>query len=420
MTDQPDFRSDTAAPSSQAQPPVTAEQPQQAKPASSGQWPPPSAPERPVVAQPTYVQGQSGRGGFGRGFGAGFGFALGLGVVLTVSSIITTVIMMASLATLIQTPAGTASTQLETIWGPGSAKDKLRAVQISGTILAESGEGGVLGGGTYGYEVADMIRELDADEAAGLVLLVNTPGGSVTGSAAIANAVSDYKQRTGKPVLVHVSSMSASGGVYSTSSADEIWVDEGAMVGSIGVFIGPISRYENVTGIGSTILQPGVTAERVEQEFISAGRGKVFGNPFAPADEAVKKQYQELIDEDYANFVERVAQGRGINPDVIRNEMGAAVFAPDKAKAYGLINGVKGRDEFFRYAAEKFGVNPNETKVEMVAEPGPLAELLGAKRAFGASLPVEQGPGIVPPLNSGVCNPQSVVVYHGSLHSVCG
>ncbi len=360
-------------------------------------------------------------GGFGSGFGKGMGFALGAGVVLTVSTVLSLITLLASSALLAGSIEDGASTTLTTVWGDDDAEGTLRAIEISGPILADASEGSVMSAGTYGYEVAQMIRDLDGDDADGIVILANTPGGSVSGSAAIADAVADYRERTRKKVLVHVSSMSASGGVYSTSTADEIWADEGALVGSIGVISGPFQHYSDVTAIGSTILQPGVEAGKITQEYLAAGRGKAFGDPFNEMGEAERKQWMEMINASYDTFVQRMVEGRGMNAKTIRETMGAGVFGVEKAKEYKLIDGKKGRDEFFRYAAQQAGLDPKDTKVQQVtADAGLLGSLLGAERAYGQALPAAQGQGVTPVLSEAMCSPRAILALRGPSSSICG
>lgn len=407
-------------PESQSVPPTT-------RPESAGPQQPTPPQQQVQAPQPGYRPGYAAappkqRSGFGRGFGAGLGFALGLGVVIVVASIVSGIMFVISIASLAtSTPAGTASTQVSTIWGDETAEHSLRAIDVAGTILADNTDGALLGSGTYGYEVASTIDALTPDDSSGLVLLVNTPGGSVTGSQAIADAVSRYRERTGQPVLVHVASMSASGGVYATATADEIIADHGSLVGSIGIISGPFQRFENVTAIGSTILSAGVEAESITEEYLYRGEGKDFGNPFREMTEAERSQWMDMLDFEYDQFVQIVSEGRGIDESVIRDEMGAGIFATAQAQEYGLIDGVMGREEFFAHAAEAAGLDPQETRVDKFTYPtGFLGSLLGVERIHGHSPVAEQGAGVTPSLSRAICGPTSVLAHYGPLTSACG
>lgn len=359
------------------------------------------------------------KGGFGRGFGLGLGFALGMGIVVTIASLLSGVLMVIASLSLISTSTDMASTNLTTIWGSGSKS--LRALAIDGAIMNDSSSGTLLQTGTYGQEIASQIDDLSADEASALVLLVTTPGGSISGSRAIADAVVRYQERTGHKVLVHVSELSASGGVYATATADEIIADHGTFVGSIGVIMGPYQRYNGVTATSGTLLQQGVTTTGgVTSEYFSAGKGKDFSNPWRALTQEERANYKTAMDNEYRNFVAYVSKYRDIPQERIVQQMGAYLFDTARAKEYGLIDGVMGRDEFFRHAAKTAGLDPNDTEVEAIAPTGGLASLLGATRPYGVAPAAEQGEGRVPVVSSSICGGREALAFSGDLAKVCG
>lgn len=401
---------------------------------SDTNFPPPSAPtpnpeptpaahqqaaQQPLPAPmaPQFVETK--KHGFARGFGRGIGFGLGLGAMLLVTSLATLILMVTSLATMTPTASGTATTNLNTIWGSGTGK--LRAINVSGAILSDASDGALLTAGSYGNEIAQEIDGLGADDASGLILLVNTPGGSIGGSRAISDAVERYQERTGQKVLVHVTSMSASGGVYATATADEIISDHGTLIGSIGVIFGPFTQYDGVVGTTGNILESGVTTTGgITQEYLSAGKGKDFGNPYRPMTDEERANYTAGLEVEYDNFVEHVSSHRGIPAETIVNELGAFMFDPETAQAKGLVDGVMGRDEFFRRAAEQAGLDPDDTRVEAVRAPTAWESLLGATRTFGQAPAVEQGAGIVPAVSKAFCGGGQPLVFAGEVASVCG
>ena len=373
---------------------------------------PPSQPEAPPQAE---------KGGFKRGFGTGVGVGLGLMAGFVVLSIVGGLFALISLGMLLSsiTKDG-ASTSLERVWGTEGASGHLRAIRISGTIMTDADDGALLSSGTYGYEVADQLDSLKTDQADGVVLLVNTPGGTITGSKAIADAITRYRERTGKPVLVHVEGSSTSGGVYSTATANEIIADHGSMIGSIGVILGPLPRYKDVVATGSTLLQQGITTTGgISQEYITAGSGKDLNNPYRDLTEQERQRLQAMVDDDYEIFVAEVAAGRKLDPQRIRNELGAGIFSARQAVNVGLADAVMGRDEFFRHAATAAGLDPDKTVVERVAEPTGLSSLFGAKRAWGTSLPLS-ALGEKAVASASLCSVTAPIAYAGDLSGVCG
>lgn len=382
------------------------------------QWPAPQAPGAARTAAGTIPERPQGT--FRKGFGWGAGVGTGLALVGTVIGAVSTIGLIIGTLAMAATTLGSATTN-DVIWGSGEGR--LRAIRIEGAIMAEGSGGGLLSAGTYGYDIAAELDALGKDDASGVVLLVNTPGGSISGSKAIADAIVRYQERTDQVVLVHVSEMSASGGVYATAPADEIIADHGTLVGSIGVIMGPFTHYDGVTATGSTLLEQGVTTTGgITSDYFTAGTGKDFGNPFRAVTEEERAHYQAGIDAEYAKFVSHVSKYRDIPEAEIRGELGALIFDPDAASANGLIDAVMGRDEFFRHAAEAAGLDPDDTAVEAAMGEVGWTSLLGIRQArpVGMAPAVEQGPGITPVLNAGICSGTRPLVFAGDLATVCG
>lgn len=396
------------------------------RPAGNGQLPAPGGYPPPLPQRPGYrPQSPSGRpeGGFRRGFGLGAGAGVGLGAAIGLAGLISAIVGALLLAGLGNSAAGlnTAAAQpLETIWGSPTAAHKLRAVYVTGPIMATAADGSALTGGSYGYEIAAMVDDLDAADADGLLLLMNTPGGSVNGSKAIADAVARYQQRTGKTVTAHVQGLSASGGMYAMAGADKIIADHGSLVGSIGVIYGPFNRFKDVTAITGTILEPGVvTTGGITQEYLTQGKGKDMGNPFRDMTAEERKVMTDGMAIIYGDFVDWVAQARGIPAATIVENLGAHVYDPETAIANGLIDAQLGVEEAYAEAARVAGVDPAQTRVETATAPSLLVQLLGAEaRVFGQAVPLT---GSDPKVTAAICSATpTLLVYHGSLKAACG
>jgi protease-4 len=361
---------------------------------------------------------------FTRGFGTGFGFALGVGVVMVALSLISVFSMIGLTATAAaaQGTEGSAAAPLATIWGKPTAKHTMRAVYVTGPILGSSSDGIALTGGTYGFEVADMIDKLGKDDAGGLVLIMNTPGGTIYGSKAIADAVTRYQKRTGHKVVAYVEAMSASGGMYAMAGADHIISDYGTLVGSIGVIMGPFERYKNVTALDGGLLAGGVQAGSITSEYLTQGKGKDFGNPHRDMTPEERKVYTDGMAREYQQFVDHVAAGRKISAATIRDDLGASMFDPATAKEKKLVDDVTGRDAAFRKAAELNGLNPDDTRLEAKSAPSFLQVLLGAEKRVYGSAPAAQPIGGQPArATATICTGAPVTLaWHGDLGRVCG
>lgn len=423
----------TAGPSAQQQPashPQAAPPPQAMTPppprpqAGRSPMPPPPPPPPAWPAAPAAVPGVESTGtAFRRGFGLGSGIGVSLLVVSLVGGLLSGLLMLAFAGAAGALAGGQSAQPLRTLWGDATDHRRIRAVPVTGAIMTDPSEGAVLSAGTYGYEVAQVLDGLDAEDADAVVLLMNTPGGSVTGSRAMHDAVDRYRQRTGKKVYAYVQGMSASGGMYTMANADEIVADHGSLVGSIGVIMGPIERYRDVTALTGTILTSGVvTSGGITAEYITAGRGKDAGSPWRDMTAEERATFQSMIDYEYEQFVRIVSEGRGIDRSVIVDELGASILGTARAEEVGLIDATMGRDEAFRHFAEASGLDPNDTRVVTSAAPSLLNQLLGADaRVPGAAPAVEPREGQPARPTSSLCTDRTApLVWHGSVAGVCG
>ncbi len=251
----------------------------------------------------------------------------------------------------------------------------LLAIAVTGVILGEKQGTSLfsdLGLATYGYQVkADLEQAARRSDIKAVILEMDTPGGTIFGAKAIADAVQTYQRRTGRPVVAYVRGISASGGVYAMAGADHIIADHGTLVGSIGVIFGPLSRYTNVVGLDGGLLMGGVqTTGGIVEEYITAGRSKDLGNPFRDLTTEERAVLQQGVDYNYDAFVEHVAAGRAIDAGTIRSQLGALIFDEGTALHHGLLDEVGNRDQAYAQAAELAKLKPGNWQVARVDQGG--------------------------------------------------
>ncbi len=274
----------------------------------------------------------------------------------------------------------------EFVAGERSADTRLVAVPVIGPILGEDrGGGGFLTaatGVTYGYSIKERLLELAEDDGVdGVLLELDTPGGTIYGSKAIADGVAEYRARTGNPVVAYVGGISASGGMYAMAGADEIVADHGTLIGSIGVIFGPFVRYNDITAVDNGILFGGVeTSGGVEFEFLTAGRSKDLGSPYRDMTAEERKILEEGLDNAYDDFVAHVADGRDLTETEIKNDLGALIFGEQQALGNGLIDTIGAREEAWERLAELAGAQGSDWRLDrsLPSEPGFLDLLIGA------------------------------------------
>ncbi len=275
----------------------------------------------------------------------------------------------------------------EYVAGERSAGTRLVAVPVIGPILGEDrgGGGGLLSaasGATYGYSVKETLLELaEDDDVDGVLLELDTPGGTIFGSKAIADGVAEYQASTGKPVLAYVAGISASGGMYAMAGADEIVADHGTLIGSIGVIFGPFVRYNDITAVDNGILFGGVETEGgVEFEYLTAGRSKDLGSPYRDMTPEERKTLEEGLDDAYDQFVDHVADGRGLSSSEIKNDLGALIYGEQQARSNGLIDTIGAREVAYERLAELAGAEGSDWRLDrsLPGEPSFFDLLAGA------------------------------------------
>jgi protease-4 len=311
--------------------------------------------------------------------------------------------------------------------GEKDSENKLLSVPVSGIILGSAPEEdfnfGLSDFLTYGYDIVDTLEEAAEDEdIKGIFMTFRTPGGTIFGSQAIYRAIKDYREKTGNPVVVYIEGISASGGVMAMVAANNIYADYGSLIGSIGV-LGPSLTYFNkpIATDGGLFGGGIVTEGGIEQTPITAGRGKDLGNPFRkPSDEEIAN-LKAGVNNEYENFVKHVASGRNMEPEMIRNEMGAQIFDNKTAQAYGLIDGTQYRSEAISSLAKLAKLGDDYKLIKPVYSRDSLMnQILGV--FYKASSPLGNANQLAnQQLQQQLCGSsrQLTLAYHGNLASIC-
>ncbi|GIW59811.1 MAG: endopeptidase IV [Patescibacteria group bacterium] len=309
------------------------------------------------------------------------------------------------------------------VYGTENAADKILQVPINGIILGDSSDGmdfaSILYGGiTYGYDVKDYLRwAAKQDEIKGVVLMINSPGGTIVGSQAVADAVAEYREVTRKPVYAHIAGLGASGAYWSAVSTDKIYADYGSVTGSIGVIMGSILYYDNPTAYGDSFGASVDTENGIKEYSLSAGKGKDFGNPFRPPSEEELRIYQSSLENEYSRFVEYVAERRGIDAQIIRDQIGAHVYDNMTAESLKLIDGSQMKEKSYEVIAESAGIE-NAYQVVGLEGPGFFEKLFAMPMEIVRERRVE-GTREDMLKKSSFCAPKTILAYHGDLQASC-
>ena len=218
------------------------------------------------------------------------------------------------------------------IWvcGEGDEDDpQILRVKING-IISDTKED------LFGREKASALSALKKIRAAtydeeiqGLYLILDTPGGEVTLSDIIADAVQRFKKaQEDRFVLVEMGSLCCSGGYYIAAGADYIIAHPTTITGSIGVLVSTINAAELAKKIG------------IESVVIATGTNKAMLDPLKPVDQEHVKIFKKAVDVDYERFLSIVSKGRKIPVDRLRPIADGRILSADEAKELKLIDAI--------------------------------------------------------------------------------
>lgn len=198
------------------------------------------------------------------------------------------------------------------------------------------------GDGIESDDLIDQIKKLrDDDDVKGLVLRVNSPGGSAYGSEQIWKALDDFK-RSGKPLAVSMGDLAASGGYYISCGADRIFAEPVTITGSIGIF----GMVPNLGGLFSDKLG-------VRFSVVKTNKNSDFGNFTKPLTPVQRAMMQAYVNRGYELFTKRCADGRGMKQDSIKAIAEGRVWDGRTALSIGLIDEFGGIDDAVCYVAAK-------------------------------------------------------------------
>jgi len=176
--------------------------------------------------------------------------------------------------------------------GTGKALPHTAVVEIKGEIASGEDTGAE-------YVVSSLRTAFEDAGAQGIVLLINSPGGSPVQAGIIYDEIRRLREKHKKPVYAVVEEACASAAYYIAAATDRIYVDKASVVGSIGVLMG---------GFGFTGLMEKIGVER---RLLTAGDNKGFLDPFKPMNEQERAFAQRLLSQIHAQFIDAVKQGRG-------------------------------------------------------------------------------------------------------------
>ncbi|MEY4966761.1 MAG: signal peptide peptidase SppA, type [Pseudomonadota bacterium] len=205
-------------------------------------------------------------------------------------------------------------------------------VEAAGEIRDGTAKDSLLGAnaGIASDDLSQAIRQAARDKAIkAIVLRVDSPGGSVTASDQILHAVK-AAQKAGKPVVVSMGGVVASGGYFISVTANRIVAQPGTITGSIGVLTGKISFNKTLGLVGAN------------SEQVSVGRNTLMGSPLSPYTPEQLVILNRQADVIYDDFTAKVAAGRKLPLDKVRAVARGRVWSGTDAQTHGLVDRLGG------------------------------------------------------------------------------
>lgn len=199
-----------------------------------------------------------------------------------------------------------------------------------------------------------------------IVFRIDSPGGGVAASQEIYEAAKRVRD-AGKPIVVSMGSVAASGGYYVACGADTIMANPGTTTGSIGV----IAEFPNIRELLGKI--------GVKYDIVKSGRYKDIGSPFHDMTQAEKIQLQSWVDDAYDQFVSVVAEERGLSKKAVLRIADGRVFTGQQALKLGLVDLIGDYEKAILLAAELGGISGKPDVVKLQQRRASLFDLIFQK-----------------------------------------
>lgn len=240
-----------------------------------------------------------------------------------------------------------------------SAPNYAAVIEVNGVIAADQD--------ASADAIVSALRDAFEDEKAlGVIMRINSPGGSPVQSGYVYDEIKRLKQtREDFPVYAVIMDLGASGAYYIAAAADEIYADKASLVGSIGVVGSGFGFVEAMDKLG------------VERRQYTAGEHKGFLDPFTPEKAEEKAFWQGVLKVTHQQFIEQVRNGRGDRLKDSPELFSGLVWSGEQALELGLIDGLASSSQIAR---EKLGT---EELLNFTYRPDPWEELVSR---LGASI----------------------------------
>lgn len=258
--------------------------------------------------------------------------------------------------------------------------DKIALISLDGVISSENNSSELLGSPNTAVNVQKLLKKATDDpQVKGILLQINSPGGTVGQSQEIYNTI--LRLRKKKPVVIAMSDIAASGGYYIASAGDRIFANPGTLTGSIGVIMSSF----NVKNLVSNKLG-------IDSVVIKSGKFKDIGSPYRTMTQDEKNLLQDVVNSTYQQFVKAITKGRverNDNYKIAKRDLTAQrlkkyadgrIFTGETAYKLGFVDELGGSYEaqqaVNKMAKQKFNLHSDKLPLVPYSVSGGLNQLL--------------------------------------------
>jgi protease IV len=265
----------------------------------------------------------------------------------------------------------------------GKGDKKLLILDVSGVISEREKSGGMLSKGAPSLvdRTREALKKAEADDAiAGVIVRINSPGGTVTASDIIYHDLTAFRKRRHLPIYACIMGVGASGGYYIATAADRIYAHPTAITGSIGVLLLKF----NIQGLLEKV--------GVQEQTIKSGEKKDILSPFRAATPEEQKLVQTIIDQLYARFLDVVMTrpNNTLSRQELKDLADGRIYTAEQALSARLIDKVGYLDDVIDDLKQKAGID--QARIVTYYRPGNYKGSIYSESSLdAASLPALLG-----------------------------
>ena len=246
--------------------------------------------------------------------------------------------------------------------GDRDSQNKIILIELRGPILNEPSdflEFSLIDSieAIYVSEFTKDLDEIEIEKPKVIIISINSPGGSVSATYNLYNAIEKFKKNNQTKIFLHTNELLASGGYWAALASDRIYANYGAMIGSIGVRGPDWIYYDNPISISTGIFGQTIeTKDGIKKYKTIAGRSKDLFDSFRKPTKDEEESLQNIVNGIYIDFVNTISKKRRIESEFISEDLGALIFDAKKAKENYLIDDIKNLQEVINQAIKELSL----------------------------------------------------------------